>query len=73
MGGRGGRCAEIAAMCTSLVAVGDPRVVEAVNAAAENARNSPIEITQEMYMEALRIGISAAETKRREMDPHGAQ
>lgn len=60
-------------MCTSLVAVDDPRVIEAVNAAAEKARNSPIEITQEMYMEALKWGISAAETKRREVDPHGAE
>ena len=64
---------KIAAMCTSLVTVDDPRVVEAVRAAAENARNFSIEITQEMYMEALKTGISAAEAKKREVDPHGAQ
>ena len=64
---------ETDAMPISLVTVGDPRVIEAVNAAAEKARNSPIEITQEMYMEALRRGISEAETKRKEVDPHGAQ
>lgn len=64
---------EAAAMSTSLVTVGDPRVIEAVNAAAEKARSSPIEITQEMYMEALKRGISEAETKRKEVDPHGAQ
>lgn len=64
---------KIAAMCTLLVTVDDPRVVEAVSAAAENARNFSIEVTQEMYMEALKTGIIAAETKRREVDPHGAQ
>ena len=59
--------------CTSLVTVGDPRVMEAVDAAAEKAKNSPFEITQEMYMEALKRGIRAAEAKRREVVPHGAQ
>ena len=64
---------EATAISTLLVTVDDPRVVEAVDTAAEKASNSPIEITQEMYMEALKSGISAAEMKRREADPHGAQ
>ena len=64
---------EAAAASASVVGADDPRVVEAVNAAAEKARNSPIEITQEMYMEALQCGINSAETKRREDNPHGAQ
>ena len=64
---------EATAMSTLLVAVDDPRVVEAVDAAAEKASNSSIEITQEMYMEALKSGINTAEMKRREADPHGAQ
>ena len=62
-----------AAMSISLVAADDPRVVEAVNAAAEKAKNSAVEITQEMYMEALKSGIDSAEAKRRQDDPQGAR
>ena len=50
-----------------------PQVVEAVAAAAEKARNSTTEITQEMYMEALKTGINSAEARRRENNPNGAK
>lgn len=48
----------------SLVDEDHPQIVEAVAAAAEKAKNSVTEITQEMYMEALKAGIGAAEERR---------
>lgn len=64
---------KLSAMSTSLVAADDPRVVEAVDAAAEKAKNFAVEITQEMFMEALKSGIDSSEAKRRQDDPKGAQ
>ena len=57
----------------SLVTADHPQVVEAVTIATEKARNSLIEITEEMYVEALKTGIAAAENKRRENKPCGAK
>ena len=51
---------------SSLVTVNHPQVIEAVTIAAEKARNSSVEITEEMYVEALKTGITVAEKKRRE-------
>lgn len=57
----------------SLVTVDHPQVIEAVAIATEKARNSLVEITEEMYVEALKTGITAAENKRRENKPCGAK
>ena len=48
-----------------------PDVQRAVTAAEQKARSTPPELTQEMYMEALRTGVEAAEERRRKMDPQG--
>ena len=57
----------------SLVTADHPQVIEAVAIAAEKARNSLVEITEEMYIEALKTGITAAEKKRREKKSCGAK
>lgn len=57
----------------SLVTADHPQVIEAVAAAAEKARNSLVEITEDMYMEALMAGINTAENRRRKNNPNGAQ
>lgn len=48
-----------------------PDVAKAIAAAVEKVNNSPVEITQEMYMEALKNGIESAHQKRREENPDG--
>lgn len=57
----------------SLVTADHPQVIEAVAAAAEKTRNSLVEITEDMYMEALMAGINTAENRRRKNNPNGAQ
>ena len=48
-----------------------PDVVSAVQLAMEKARTTPLEHTQEMYMEALRDGVTEAEQRRRRDNPTG--
>ncbi len=49
----------------------NPDVVMAVSVAIQKTHNTPLEYTQEMYMEALREGIVKAEEKRRHHSPSG--
>ena len=47
-----------------------PGVQQAVAAAEQKARETPPELTQEMYMVALKTGVEEAEKKRRR-EPQG--
>lgn len=53
------------------VTANHPDVVTAVHLAVEKACNTPLEDTQEMYMEALTEGINKAEQKHRKDYPSG--
>lgn len=48
-----------------------PDVVNAVQLAVGKARTANLEHTQEMYMEALRDGVTEAEQRRRKDNPNG--
>ena len=48
-----------------------PEVQRLVAAAVAKARHSKPTLTQDMYAEALKMGIEKAEEKRREDDPLG--
>ena len=48
-----------------------PDVMKAVEVATVNINSSPVSITQEMYMEALKNGIDMAEQKKRMKNPNG--
>lgn len=48
-----------------------PDVIEAVEKAVAEVNSSTISISQDMYLEALRNGVSIAEERRREKNPAG--
>ena len=55
------------------VSADHPGVRSAVEEAESRARSANLEVTPDMYMQALKRGIQQAEQRKREADPTGAQ